>query len=209
MKIIEGGNTTLLTINTFGYYDKVPMFHDFIDSVFQVINQEGIENLILDLRGNSGGDPFCAYYLWGYLQPKSLPYFEDHYGKYDTLANPVPLPINHFSGKLFTLIDGHCFSTTGHFCGLLKYHKTGKFIGNETGATYTCTGNATYPPLENTRIMVGTARVRRYTAAVKNMDPERGIIPDYPVELSREDIINTRDAILEYALMLTGDKIRK
>jgi hypothetical protein len=89
---------------------------------------------------------------------------------------------------------------------LLKYHKVGKFIGSETGATYTCTGNATYPPLKHTGIMVGTARVGRYTAAVKNMDPMRGIIPDYPVELSRQDIIDNRDAVLEFALKLTEDR---
>mgnify|MGYP001814917250 CR=1 FL=1 len=51
---------------------------------------KGIDRLILDLRGNGGGDPFCASYLWAYLEPEALPYFEDHYGKYDTLANPVP-----------------------------------------------------------------------------------------------------------------------
>lgn len=204
---VEKSHTGILTINTFGYYNKVNEFKKFIDSVFQVTHKKNIKKLILDLRGNSGGDPFCASYLWAYLQPKSLPYFADHYGKYDTLANPVPQPINHYKGKLFTLIDGNGFSTTGHFCGLLKYHNVGKFIGTEMGSTYTCTGNATYPPLNNTGIMVGTARVRRYTAAVQNMDPMRGIIPDYTVELTQQDIIDGKDPIMEYALMLTNSLI--
>ncbi|GET22119.1 S41 family peptidase [Prolixibacter denitrificans] len=203
-KEIEGTNAGVLTINTFGYYSRVGMFRSFVDSVFQVIEKNAIGNLILDLRGNGGGDPFCSSYLWAYLEPEPVPYFEDHYGKYDTLANPVPQPAFPYQGKLFTLIDGNGFSTTGHFCGLLKYHQVGKFIGTEIGATYTCTGNATYPPLKHTRIMVGTARVRRYTAAVKNMDPKRGIIPDYPVELTQQDIIDGRDAVLEYALKLAG-----
>ena len=201
----EGSNTAVLTINTFAYYNQVDMFKDFIDSVFHVINRESIGNLVLDLRGNSGGDPFCASYLWAYLQPEPLPYFEEHYGKYDTLANPVPLPSKHFMGNLYTLIDGNGFSTTGHFCGLLKYHRVGKFVGTELGSTYTCTGNATYPALNHTGIMVGTARVRRYSAAVKNMDPRRGIIPDYVMELTQQDIITGNDAILEFALSLSGD----
>lgn len=205
LKEMPGGNTALLTINTFGYYDRVDMFHNFIDSVFRVIDQYGMENLVLDLRGNSGGDPFCASYLRAYLQPEPLPYFEEHYGRYDTLANPVPRPVHHFRGKLFTLIDGNGFSITGHFCGLLKYHGVGKFVGTELGSTCTCTGNATYPPLHHTGIMVETARVMRYTAAVRNMDPMRGIIPDYPVELSQQDIISKWDAVLEYALGLTVD----
>jgi len=204
LKEMEDGKTALLTINTFIYYDQVDMFRSFMDSVFQVIDRKQISKLVLDLRGNGGGDPFCASYLWAYLQPEPLPYFEDHYGRYDTLANPVSQPANHFTGHLYTLIDGLCFSTTGHFVGLLKYHGVGKFVGTESGATYTCTGNATYPSLEHTRIMVGTARVMRYTAAVEDMDPRRGVIPGYPVELSQLDIIKGKDAVLEKALQLAG-----
>jgi len=203
LKELQDGRTALLTINSFGYYGQVDMFRTFLDSVFQVIDRKQIGNLLLDLRGNGGGDPFCASYLWAYLQPGPLPYFEDHYGRYDTLANPVPMAPRPFRGNLYTLIDGRCFSTTGHFVGLLKYHGVGKFVGSESGATYTCTGNATYPALDETRIMVGTARVMRYTAAVKNMDPRRGVIPDYPVKLSEQDMISGRDAVLEYALSLT------
>jgi len=204
LKELGDGHTALLTINSFGYYGQVDMFRSFLDSVFRVIDTRQIGNLLLDLRGNSGGDPFCASYLWAYLQPGPLPYFEDHYGRYDTLANPVPMAPRPFTGNLYTLIDGRCFSTTGHFVGLLKYHGVGKFVGSESGATYTCTGNATYPTLEETGIMVGTARVMRYTAAVKDMDPRRGVIPDYPVELSEQDIISGRDAVLEYSLRLAG-----
>jgi len=205
MKELNEGKVALLTINSFAYYGEVPMFKSFVDSVFQVIHQKGIRKLILDLRGNGGGDPFCSSYLWGYLQHEAVPYFEDHYGRYDTLANPIPLPVNHFRGELYTLIDGLGFSTTGHFCGLLKYHRVGSFIGSETGATFTCTGNATYPALDQTGIMVGTARIMRYTAAVKGMDPLRGILPDYPVEPSRDDLIRGRDKVLEYALSLAGE----
>jgi len=203
---IEETNTGLLTINTFSYYRQVDMFKQFIDSVFHEINKNGIKNLVLDLRGNSGGDPFCSSYLWAYLEPESLPYFVEHYGKYDTLANPIPIPKNNFKGNLFTLIDGNGFSTTGHFCGLLKYHKVGTFIGSELGSTYTCTGNATYPPLNNTGIMAGTARVRRYTAAVKNMDLMRGVMPDYNIEPTQDDIITGKDTVLEFAISLTKSK---
>jgi hypothetical protein len=202
LKEVDDGRTALLTINSFGYYGEVDMFRTFLDSVFRIIDQKQIHRLVLDLRGNSGGDPFCASYLWAYLQPMPLPYFEDHYGRYDTLANPVPMAPRPYQGNLYTLIDGRCFSTTGHFVGLLKYHGVGKFVGTESGATYTCTGNATYPALDETGIMVGTARVMRYTAAVTDMDPRRGVIPDYPVEPSQQDMINGRDVVLEYALSL-------
>jgi hypothetical protein len=52
--------------------------------------------------------------------------------------------------------------------------------------------------------MVGTARVMRYTAAVRDMDPRRGILPDYPVDPTPEDLIHGRDPVLEYALSLAA-----
>ena len=202
MRELDEGKVALLTINSFAYYGEVDRFRTFLDSVFREIDQKQIRDLVLDLRGNGGGDPFCASYLWAYLEPEPLPYFEDHYGRYDTLANPVPQAPLPYGGNLYTLIDGRCFSTTGHFVGLLKYHDLGKFVGTESGATYTCTGNATYPALSETGIMVGTARVMRYTAAVKDMDPRRGVIPDYPVPLTQQDMTSNRDVVLEHALQL-------
>ena len=99
-------------------------------------------------------------------------------------------------------MNGSGFSTTGHFTSLLKYHKIGKFVGSETGATYTCTGNVMYPILKNTKLFVGTARVNRYSTAVSNMDRTRGVLPDYEVVKSQQDIIENKDAVFEYAISL-------
>ena len=62
-----------------------------------------------------------------------------------------------------------------------------------------------YPTLKQTRIILGTARNQRYTAAVKGMDPRRGIIPEYPVAPSPEDLRRGRDAVFEFALSLADD----
>jgi hypothetical protein len=202
LKILKNRSTAILTINTFIYYDRLEMFKSFADSSFKEIRDEGVNNLILDLRGNDGGDPFCASYLLSYLESSPVPYFAEPYGRYAKLAEPIPLAGNNFKGSLFTLIDGLGFSTTGHFCGLLKYHKIGKFIGSETGATFTCTGNVRYINLKNTKLIFGTARERRYTAAVKDMDRQRGVLPDYPVEQSPEDLIANKDTVLDFALKL-------
>lgn len=204
LKLIENADAAVLTINTFAYYDRVPMFRAFIDSTFEVIRDREIKNLILGLRGNDGGDPFCSSYLLSYLEKKPVQYFARSYGHYESLAAPIPLATNRFTGNLYTLIDGSGFSTTGHFCALLKYHKIGKFVGSETGATFTCTGSVRYLDLENTKLILGTAQKRRYTAAVKNMDRMRGILPDYPVEPAQQDIIEGRDAVLDFVIKLIG-----
>lgn len=200
MTIPEGYDAAIITINTFGYYSEVPMFRAFIDSCFLVMKDQDISNLIIDLRGNDGGDPYCASYLFSYLEKEPVPYFIEAYPHYDTLAKPVPLAENHYIGKVFVLIDGGGFSTNGHFCSLLKYHGLVTFVGTDLGATFTCTGNVMYPTLDHTQLFLGTARERRYSAAVEGMDPRKPIVPDYFVEMSGADLAAGRDGQLEYVL---------
>jgi len=204
LELWEKRSAAILIINSFIYYDRVPMFRAFIDSCFNEIQEKNIQNLILDLRGNDGGDPFCAVPLFSYLERKAVPYFAERYGKYAEFADPIPRAEKAYSGNLFTLIDGRCFSTNGHFCSLLKYHRIGKFIGSETGATYTCNAAQKILNLKNTRLMFYVAH-GTFRAAVEGMDKTRGIIPDYPVEPSMEDFIEGRDTILEFTLSLINN----
>ncbi|MBN2460235.1 MAG: hypothetical protein JXB60_01400 [Candidatus Cloacimonetes bacterium] len=195
-------NIAIMRIKTFIYYDRVPYFTAFLDSCFQVVKEKNIENLILDLRGNDGGDPFCAAPLLSYLEREPVPYFAQPYAKYKELADPVPLADNHFTGNLFTLIDGRCFSTNGHFCALLKYHQLGKFIGTNSGSTYKCNaGKNTEIHLKNTRIMLYFGR-DTFAAAVKNLDKREPIHPDYPVVENYQQFLTGRDVFLESALEL-------
>lgn len=201
-EIIDEKSVALMTIQTFIYYDKVAMFKEFLENSFKEIKEKNIANLILDLRGNDGGDPFCAAPLLSYLISKPVPYYAEPYGKYSELAKPIPLAENRFDGNLFTLIDGRCFSTNGHFCSLLKYHKIGEFVGIEGGASYKCNaGKNTHFSLNNTRIILYIGR-STYEVAVKNMDKKKGILPDHYVEQTYEDYLKDKDTTLEFTLEL-------
>jgi hypothetical protein len=192
--------TAIITIKSFGFYDKLEEFKAFVDSTFSQIEHAKIDNIILDLRNNGGGDPICASYLMTYLVNKPVTYFSEPYQTYTELAKPQPLPINHFTGKLYTLINGICFSTTGHLCALLKYHKVGEFIGTETGGTYTCNDDSQTFRLINTGILVRVAR-STFTVAVEKIPRFKGIIPDYIIEPSLQDILTGKDCIKDFAQM--------
>ncbi|MBN2543295.1 hypothetical protein JXI42_10560 [bacterium] len=197
MELIEDKNAAILTIKTFIYYDRVDYFTGLIDSCFDIIRERGIENLILDLRGNDGGDPFCAAHLFSYLEPEPLPYYAEAYEKYADLAAPIPLAENRFTGNLYTLMDSRCFSTNGHFCALLKYHKIGKFVGTPSGGTYKCNaGKDMDAHLRNTRMMVYFGR-STFAAAVKGMDKIKPIMPDYSIAKSYKDILTRRDVFMD------------
>jgi predicted O-methyltransferase YrrM len=199
--IREEKNAAVMTISHFAYYSNHDKFFGFVDDAFERIAQSGIKHLILDLRGNSGGDPFCSSYLFAYLAREPVPYFAGPYGKYTSLAEPIELKKNHFTGRLFILIDGGGASTTGHLCGLLKYHELGTLIGEETGATYFCHDGHENLNLKHTRLQVSVA-TGTYAAAVQGLPKDRGIIPDIPVLHKPEDMTCGRDTVLEYALGL-------
>ena len=202
VQVFPKKNTAVLTIDSFIYYeDKNKIFFSFVDKAFSRIKDENIENVIIDLRGNGGGDPFCASYLWGYIEREPCPYFSKPYGKYAELSEPIEQADNHFAGELFILIDGSNFSTTGHFCSLVKYHGRGTFIGTETGSTYTCNAAVRVFPLKNTKIGLKIA-TGSFAAAVKGFPKDRGIIPDHIVETKIEDLKNGKDTVLDFALNL-------
>jgi hypothetical protein len=194
--------TAVMTVKTFSYYDRVDYFRDFMANSFREIKGKGIENLVLDLRGNDGGDPFCAVILYSYLEREPAPYFAEPYGKYASLAEPVPLPKDHFSGNLYTLLDGRCGSTNGHFCSLLKYHGLGKFVGTPSGSTYMCNaGKNSEVRLDRTSLILTLGR-SSFAAAVEGMDKSKPILPDYPVRETYQDFLDGRDVYMEEALRL-------
>jgi len=204
---MEEKSTAVMTVETFIYYDKVDYFRHFMDSSFLLIKERGIKNLVLDLRGNGGGDPFCSVILLSYLEKQPVPYFAEPYGRYEELAQPVPLAANHFTGNLYTLIDGSCGSTNGHFCALLRYNGIGKFIGTPSGSTYKCNaGRNTEFTLDNTKMII-TAGRSTYSAAVKGMDKRAPIMPDIMVTDTYRSFLEKRDMIMERALKEASDNL--
>ena len=137
-----------------------------------------------------------------------MPYFARRYGKYSRFADPIPLAEKHFTGNLYSLIDGRLFSTNGHFCSLLKYHRIGKFIGTEGGASFSCNANIKEIHLDNTRIMLYVPR-GSFAAAVEDMDKTHGITPDYAVVQTYEDFLNDRDSVMAFTLALIDSAERK
>lgn len=192
-------STAILDIDSFSYYgDKNKIFFNFVDNAFREVNKKKIKNVVLDLRGNGGGDPYCSSYLFSYLEKKAAKYFAEPYRHYEKLADPIPLAEkNHFKGNLFILTDGNNFSTSGHLCALLKFHGRGVFIGTETGSTFTCNGAVEGFTLKNTRLFLKIS-TKSYAVAVEGFKKGRGIIPDHIVNLSTGDLRSGRDGVLEY-----------
>jgi len=173
-----------------------------VDAFFTRVEAEAIGHVILDLRGNGGGDPRPASHLFSHLAAVAQPYFRaDAPGYYPGLKSLVPLSTPHYDGELYTLIDGYCFSTCGHFAALLKYQEIGTFIGTETGGSFVCSDGSVESTLSRTHIRFRSSTMV-WGVAVEGFTLGRGIEPDIPLEITFEDDVAGIDTVMAAAVAL-------
>jgi hypothetical protein len=198
LNFIDPEVLAMIRISSFYYLDN-QKFCDFIDSAFEELHKKGTPNLIIDIRRNDGGCPLCAAHLLSYLAEEPFVYFEEPYGKFADLAKPISVKENRFRGELFILIDGGCFSTSGQFCSLIKFHKIGQLIGTETGGAHICNESKKTIELKHTRLQLQVAR-GSFGTAVEGLSANQGVRPDILIEPTIQAFQKGVDPVLEYAI---------
>jgi len=171
-------------------------FDSAIQKVFNQIYDAHIPNLILDIRNNQGGDfePVKSLLSYLLLQPvKYLPGSKEE--------KTIILKKNSFKGNLYILINGGSFSSTGILSSYLEYTKRGVFIGEEAaGNKCIISGNPIDITLSNTKVLCAISTVKYIIRNSENNG--HGIIPDYYMTSTTDDILSNRDAAMEFALKL-------
>jgi hypothetical protein len=149
----------VLKIESFGIMDMEGYF-TLLDTVFQMLEKVKVQNLVLDLRNNSGGHPIFAAQLFSYLTDHEFTYFQRNpeVTDFEPLYNPMQANPNHYDGNVYVFVNGGCLSTTGHLISLLKYHTDAVFIGEEPGSTYCCNDFSIQEKLPNTGIEMNIPR---------------------------------------------------
>lgn len=138
-----------LSIRSFDRTNYIKYYHQNYKRVlrksFRKIKQKNIDNLILDLRGNQGGNFDYGSILLTYLLEDEFQLItETAVIKHQTDTIKVKKGIclatnkhkpkkNSFKGKLIVLINGGCFSCCGIVTSHLERNKRATFIGTETG----------------------------------------------------------------------------
>lgn len=198
-------NYAVLTVHVF-MQEKNNKFDTFLDDFFSKLKEQNVSKLIIDVRGNYGGSPDMSKELLSHLITNKMEYFDSKlpiiynlmgYNKPVSPSKPI------FNGNIVTLTNGACFSTTGHFCSLIKYHKLGKLVGSETGGTYVCTDSSKDTILKHTGIRLHYSTLT-YKVSVKGLSANKGIEPDIKISPSIEDILNNRDVQMERAIKELG-----
>ncbi len=211
-------STAILTIKTFNedFLKKSNEdFANFLKSSFQEINQKGVKTLIIDLRNNGGGQDNFGSLLYSYLTDKPFSYYAslESVSKKFTTSDHSNLAIqkpseNNFKNMVLFLINGKSFSTTAEFCSIAKSNKRGKFVGEETGGGYygNTSGERITIVLPNSKIKINIPLDKYVMAVQKAKYKDRGIIPEYTIVPTINDVIINKDVQLNFALKLAKEK---
>ncbi len=191
------GNRAVMTIPSF-VASQNPDYRTFFENAFRLMNERGVVHLIIDIRGNGGGDPEMSVALISHLIDRPFVYFKKGLGYANLFAATTPHAF-HFGGSVHVLIDGGCFSTSGHFCSLVRFHELAVFVGETGGGTFRCHDNSTDFVLNHTGIRLHVARTT-YETAVPDQDVSVGFPPDFRVVPAIDDILSRTDPQMDFAL---------
>ena len=203
----EEGVTATLTIRSFDSEAFKALFNEgfkrICDSIFSRLQLLPIQNLILDLRDNQGGDFETGRYLLSWLLLKPSRYLLG--GKETRLIQPKS---NHFTGKIFVLINGGSFSNTAIVSAILEKEQRAVFIGEETGGNRTIiSGNPVEEALPETKIRCFISTNSFRISADTN--DGHGVLPTHPFHPNISDIMEGNDTSMTMALKLITDDQRQ
>jgi hypothetical protein len=187
----------------------------FLQGAFAAIAEKHIKKLIIDVRDNGGGEDNNGALLNSYLTSRPFFYYDSiktttrkfEIKDHDQLAIQHPHE-NNFTGPVYVLINGLCFSGTSDFCSIARKFPNVKFIGEETGGGYhgNTSGARATLVLPNTQIKVNVPLWEYFNAVEPSKYKDRGIIPDYIIMPTINDYLQHKDVQMEFALKLAGEE---
>jgi len=204
-KQIPNKNIAVVDFRSFSDFNT---FEIFLDSIFTIIKNENINNLIIDIRRNGGGNSKLGNEFFQYISQVPFRQFGKTIIKYSKLQKKfykeqynsrIPFFVNgikvfgkkpklkklrrnnlRYTGNTFLLISNTTFSSAASFSWAFKYFNMGKVIGQETGGMAVCFGDVIRQklPYSNLRFGVSHKKFYQYGATDAN---NHGTIPDYEV----------------------------
>ncbi|MCB0547619.1 MAG: hypothetical protein KDD19_08520 [Phaeodactylibacter sp.] len=187
-------------------------FKKEISRIFRQINQYQINNLIIDVRDNQGGDPKNSRFLLSYLLDRPFELVEG-YKKVngDSLVSTRGPQMGYhnpkkerFHGTVVVLINGGSFSNSAIFCSSLRKYNRASFVGEETGGSeFIIAGHTKSIELPNTKIQVEISTLQYLIKDYSNSELA-GIKPDYEIKPTVNSLIQGKDLEKEFSINLIG-----
>ena len=165
--------------------DRTESMAQFYDRVFDFVDHNDVEKLILDLRFNGGGNNYLNKpIITGIIEQQKI--------------NQV--------GKLMVIIGRQTFSACQNLVNELSNYTNVVFVGEGTAENLNFYGDTRMIALPNTQIPIFLSYAWwQDKPQSQNAD---GTAPHVPVMMSFEEYINNEDPVLDAALSFSGDNFK-
>jgi carboxyl-terminal processing protease len=138
----EKGTVGYIYVSDF-YVDTPEYFQIALDG----LEKQGVKSLVIDLRGNGGGDVEAVYEMLNSIMPAELPmyYLLENNGISLTTSDDL----TDFAPDIVILTDENTASSAEAFAGILQYHGIARLVGEKTygkaiGQSYFDLGSGNY-----------------------------------------------------------------
>lgn len=154
-----------VAIMDFRHFEDIEGMRVFADSMFTTLRNDGIGNLVIDVRRNGGGNSRVGDILLRYISP--IPFSQmdrsliritpttqrlrgnndvpTQFTFYDTdegrFIKPLTTDEGHYDGNVYLLTSNRTFSSAGSFSWTFKETGAGTVVGEETGGMNVCFGD--------------------------------------------------------------------
>ena len=160
-----------------------------------------LRGLILDLRGNGGGDPAEVSRLLGaFIHGAAYTYDCDVHGNCPATYTGTDVPLLHL--PLVVLTDRNCASACDAFSGAVKDLRLGTLVGTRTSGIVAAPA-APYL-LDDASLIILPAR--QELSARHELINGIGVAPDYYIPLTADDLSTGHDPDIAKALTLLGGR---
>ncbi|MGD8779170.1 MAG: S41 family peptidase [Ignavibacteria bacterium] len=205
-------------------------FLTFMDSAFTEISKRKIKFLIIDnLEG--GGLTDLADSLISYFTDNQYKLFDKKMTKISPLTNVFieskksegivengffvqeysthsSNRKNLFNGQTIILNGPLSYSTATCFPAAAKCYKAAIIVGEETGQPLVSNGDLNRFFLRNTNLACFTSLSKIYMSCNNDENEERGVVPDYEVKPTLDDLLDNKNYSLIYTLKLIRENRR-
>lgn len=193
-----------VAVMDFRSFDKPERMKQFADSMFTALRNEGIGNLIIDVRNNSGGNSNVGDVLLRYISPvpfdqidkmfvkvtpttaklmgdTSIPQMlKFHTSSPSEFIQPRSAEEGHYNGNVYLLTSNKTFSSAGLFAWTFKECGVGKVIGEETGGMGVHFGDILGYELPVSKLFCSVS-YKRFWQMNADENNNHGTIPDVAV----------------------------
>jgi len=185
-------------------YIRLPKFNHYgaFRSLFEEFKSKNVEKLVIDVRGNGGGDSNDVPDLLSILARERtlLGYYVEKSGPgHDDVTTPIPVyayPDSSFffDKPIVVLIDRACYSATSYFAAMISSFDNVTLIGQVTGGGGG--GNMGYQLSNGWLVAVSVSDFLNGNS----VSIESGVQPDLAVQNTTESIADGIDLVLEAAI---------